>query len=165
MDILIVYGTRHGWTRTSSEVIQQELSEHYGHNVELSDYRISREVKQHLSTYDLVITGSSIQASFWKSGVKRFLKKYRGEFKKLAIFVCAGGTIQAARTGKMSLEDAINQAKTNYIDPVKQKLGISTIADGVFGGQYGKPPKVKFNSWDKKDVVEWVREIQYNITG
>lgn len=159
MKILIVYGTRHGWTKKTSVLMEQELSGRFHHQVNLSSCKIPRNLKNQIKNFDLVIAGSSIQSSFWKSGVKRFLKKYQAHFRKLALFVCAGGSIQAARNGKKTLEEAVNYAIEKYIIPVKEKYGLDTLQDGVFGGQKGKDPKIKYNSWKKEEVISWTEKL------
>jgi len=155
MNILIVYGTRHGMTKKTAENLESILESQYSHKVEVSNYKISKEVKAEIGNYDLIIVGSSIVAGLWKSGVKRFLKKYRTKFKNVAIFVTAAGTLERAKEKGQSKEEGVKIAKSKYIDPVKDKYKIGTVIDGVFGGQYGKEPKVRFNNWNLDDIKGW----------
>ncbi|OFX87842.1 MAG: hypothetical protein A2W99_16130 [Bacteroidetes bacterium GWF2_33_16] len=163
MNILIVYGTRHGWTQKTAENLDDILRNQYNYKVEVTDYKISKEIKVNMPNYDLVIAGSSIVMGFWKRGVKRFLNKYKKHLRNVAIYVTAGGTLDDVTKGTLTKEEAIQKAKTKYIIPVKNKLGISTIADGVFGGQYGKEPKILFNNWNKEDIKNWAAELDKKL--
>lgn len=35
--------------------------------------------------------------------------------------------------------------------------------DGVFGGQYGKEPKIRFNKWNLEDVKDWAEELDKRL--
>ena len=163
MNILIVFGTRHGMTEKTADNLGLVLKDQYKHNVVVSNYKLSKELKTEIMNYDLIIVGSSIVAGRWKSGVKRFLKKYRTEFKNVAIFVTAAGTLERAKENGESREEGISTAKSKYIEPVKSKYQINTIIDGVFGGQYGKEPKVRFNNWNLDDIRDWAEEIDKRL--
>ena len=163
MNILVVYGTRHGWTQKTAENLCTFLRNQYEYKVEITDYKISKEIKTNIINYDLVIVGSSIVMGFWKRGVKRFLNKYKKHFKNVAIYVTAGGTLDDFVNGKLTKEEAISKAKSKYIDPVKNKYKINTLIDGVFGGQYGKEPKIMFNNWNQADIESWAVELDQRL--
>ncbi len=110
MNILIVYGTRHGWTQKTARNLGSILKNQYDYNVEISDYKISKEIKAKIINYDLIIIGTSIVMGFWKRGAKRFLKKYKTHFKNTAIYVTAAATLDGANTGKLTKEEAIAKA-------------------------------------------------------
>ena len=152
MNILIVYGTRHGMTKKTVENLGHILEGQYNHKVEISNYKISKKVKAEIVNYDLIIVGSSIVVGLWKSGAKKFLKKYRANFKNVAIFVTAAGTLERAKEEGKSKEEGVSTAKSKYIEPVKTKYQIHTLMDGVFGGQYGKEQKIRFNNWNLEDI-------------
>jgi menaquinone-dependent protoporphyrinogen IX oxidase len=163
MKILIVYGTRYGMTKKTAEELADILRGHYNFKVDITTYKISKSLKAEIVNYNLVIVGSSIVAGFWKSGAKKFLKKHRSEFKNVAIFVTAAGTLERAKEKGQPKEEGVSTAKLKYIEPIKNKYGIETLTDGVFGGQYGQEPKIKFNNWNLDDIKEWARELDYKL--
>lgn len=130
----------------------------------LSDYKLTKDIKRSIPDYDLVIAGSSIVSGRWKSGVKKFLGKYRGQFKHLAIFVTAGGTMNTVSKGQRTKEEAVETAIERYIEPVKKKFDLTPLAEGVFGGQYGKEPKVRYNNWNKEDILHWAEQLNMKIS-
>ena len=161
MKVLIVYGTRYGMTKLTSETIY-ELISGLGHTAIVSGYRLEREIKKQLDDFDLLVVGSSIVSGRWKSGVKRFLKKYCKN-RKVAVFVTAGGTLNRAEKDGRTKEDAFEKANQNYIEPVIQKYGIQPIKVGVFGGQYKRGSKIKYNNWSKEDIIVWIDDLLKKI--
>ena len=159
MNILIVYGTKFGWTGKTAEHLGNVLRDQYQHNTTVSDYKLTKELKRNISDFDLVIAGSSIVSGMWRSNVKNFLNKHKSDFKKLAIFVTAASTLQRAIEGGQSIEDGRALAREKYIGPVKQKFQLETIAESAFGGQKGKEHKIKFNNWNTEDISAWAKEI------
>lgn len=160
MKVLIIYGTRKGYTKLSSEVIKDILESRSENEVTITDFKKFKKIGEPIENYDLCIVGSSIVASFWKFGIKRFLKRNREKFRKLALFVSAGGTLDAADKGKMSKAEAIGKALTKYIYPVKKKYQLLTISDMAFGGRYVNNGKELLNSWKKEDVINWAEELK-----
>jgi menaquinone-dependent protoporphyrinogen IX oxidase len=159
MKALIVYGTRYGMTKLTADTIGEELKTSYNFEITASENRLSRDLKKAVNDFDLIVAGSSIVSGFWKSGVKRFLKKYCSNNKKVAIFITAGGTLYYAKDKGLSKEEAIEKAKEKYIFPLIKKYKLTPILLGVFGGQYKKKNKVKFNNWDKDDILKWTKEL------
>ena len=158
MNFLIVYGTRYGMTRLTAETMGEWLQKENKNSVIITDYKISKKIRKQINSFDLIIAGSFIVSSRWKGGVKRFLKKY-GKDKKLALFVTAGGTLYHANERGQTKEEAIERAKQKYILPVVEKYGLKPTKLGVFGGQYKKRKKVKYNNWNKDDIITWIKEF------
>jgi hypothetical protein len=159
MKILIVYGTKFGWTGRTAEYLGEVLQQRYHHKTMVSDYKLPKGLKRNINEFDLVIAGSSIVSGMWKPGVKSFLRKYSNEIKKLAIFVTAASTLQRAVEDGQSVEEGRAMAKDKYIEPVKSKYQLTTITESAFGGQKGKEHKIKFNNWKKEDIADWAEEI------
>ncbi len=159
MNILIVYGTKFGWTRRTAEYLGEVLRDRFNHRAVVSDYKLDKGLKKKIKDFDLVIAGSSIVSGMWKPGVKSFLRKYKNDFQKLAIFVTAASTLQRAIDNGQSIADGRALAREKYIEPVKQKFQLVVIAETVFGGQKGKEHKIKFNNWNKDDIAEWANEM------
>jgi menaquinone-dependent protoporphyrinogen IX oxidase len=160
MKTLIVYGTRSGWTRRTAEVLQSALSSDPADSVDMYHLTVPGEMTKAIADYDLIIAGSSIVAGFWKAPVKRFLRKYGANGQRLAVFVTAGGTMELAAAGKKTKEEAIQQGRDQYIQPFLAKHNLKAISTQVFGGQYGKEPKVKFNNWKEEDARQWAEELR-----
>jgi len=160
MKLLIVYGTRYGMTKKTGELMYDRIIEK-APEIEstISDYHLNRELKRQMAAYDSFIVGSSIVAGFWKSGVKRFLKKYSLGEKVTSIFVTAGGSLQYAIKNNLSREEAIQKAITKYIQPVIEKYKINPLKLGVFGGQMIQHKKVKFTNWNENDILSWTDEL------
>ena len=159
MEILIIYSTRYGKTRLTAETMGRLLIGKYGHSVTVSSYKLDRQLKNTIDDFDFVIAGTSITAGMWKSGVKRFLKKY-AKGKRLAVFVSAGGTLEMVNAGKLSKTEAVARAVHKYIQPKMEKYGLRPEKVGAFGGQYGEGEKMKFNNWSREDIEKWIDELQ-----
>ena len=145
-------------TQLTSETMCELLNNEHKHSAYVTSYRLEKETKKQLDSFDLIIVGSSIVSGRWKSGIKRFLKKYCKN-RKTAVFVTAGGTLNRAEKDGRTKEDAFEKAKENYIQPVIEKYGLKPIKIGVFGGQYKKRDKIKYNNWSKEDITIWVNEL------
>lgn len=164
MKALIIYGTRYGMTKLTADTISEELNANYEFEIITSENKLKRDYKKEVENFDLVIVGSSIVSGFWKSGVKRFLKKYGQKNKHIAIFVTAGGTLYHAKDKGLTKEEAIEKAKERYIQPLIIKYKLSPIKLGVFGGRYKKKEKVKYNNWDQEDIIQWTKDLADTIT-
>lgn len=60
-------------------------------------------------------------------------------------------------------EEAISLAKLRYIEPVKNKYGIHTISETVFGRQKGKEEKIRYNNWDPADIKIRAKELSLKL--
>ena len=130
---LIAYGTRHGATADTSQVIAETLRRG-GFEVEVADTK--KEKIQSISDYDLVIVGSGIQMGRWTSGPEKFLKKYQKELanKKVAIFVSCGRATPLSQGEKRKEE--MDEGKMKYLEEIATKYNLKPVAMGFFGGCY-----------------------------
>ena len=163
MKILILYASRKGWTQKSAETMSGYLNTLEQVSAQSCNLRMATSSTIKIEEFDIVILGCSIMAGFWKPGTKKFLRKNKHKINKLALYVSAGATIEKANQGKCSLEEAVNLAIRKYIDPVKKRLGVKTISDGAFGGQYDSNGRIIFNSWKKEDVITWTQKLVSNL--
>jgi menaquinone-dependent protoporphyrinogen IX oxidase len=126
---IVVYGTRYGATKGTSEEIANILREE---NFEVKVVNAQEEKVKDISDYGLVVVGSGVACGRWISEAEDFLKKFRKEFenKKLALFVSSvepiaakeGNTAEVAKMHKIDLEDRV------------AKYGLKPLAMGFFGG-------------------------------
>ncbi|HDQ05535.1 MAG TPA: hypothetical protein ENN36_02285 [Candidatus Bathyarchaeota archaeon] len=126
---LILYGTRYGATKETSEEIANILRKE---NFDVKVVNTKEEKVKDISDYDLVAVGSGVACNRWVNEAEDFLKKFRKELehKKLALFVSSvepiaereGNTEEVAKTRKAALEDKVS------------KYGLKPISMGFFGG-------------------------------
>ena len=129
MKALILYGTRYGATKSTSEEIAKVLGEE---NFDVKVLNAQEEKVKDISEYGLVVVGSGTACGRWVSEAEDFLKKFRKEFetKKLALFVSSlgpisekeGNTAEVAKMHKLDLEDRIS------------KYSLKPISVGFLGG-------------------------------
>jgi menaquinone-dependent protoporphyrinogen oxidase len=122
---LVVYGTHYGGTRGVAEEIGRTLSGE-GFDVDVVD---AKKGAPPVEPYDLVVVGSGIVMGKWTGEAEGFLKKNSGALKdkRLALFVsCGSGDVG---------EDW-DKARSDYIDAVAGRYGVSPSLRAVFGGIY-----------------------------
>lgn len=126
---LIVYGTRYGATKGTSEEIARILREE---NFEVKVVNSQEQKVKDISEYSLVVVGSGVACGRWVNEAEEFLKKFRKEFenKKLALFVSSVEPI-AIREGKT--EEVAKMHKIDLEDRVA-KHGLKPVSMGFFGG-------------------------------
>ncbi len=127
--VLIVYGTRYGATKTTSEEIGKVLQEA---NFEVKVVNAKEERIKDISEYGLVVVGSGLAMGDWASEAEDFVKRFHKDLanKKLAIFISSlkpveekeGKTALVARIQKIGLDDKI------------LKYQLKPISTAVFGG-------------------------------
>ena len=129
MKVLIVYGTRYGATKGTSEEIARLLREE---KFDVKVFNAQEEKVKDISEYGLIAVGSGVACGRWVNEAEDFLKKFRKEFdnKKLALFVSSvepiaereGNTAEVAKMHKIDLEDRV------------LKYGLKPVSIGFFGG-------------------------------
>lgn len=129
MKTLLVYGTRYGATKSTSEEIAKVLR---GQGLEVELVNVKEEKIKDISSFELVIVGTGIQMSRWVGEVEDFLKKHQNELaqKKVALFVSTMKTV-SEREGK--LED-LAKAKKLELDDKLGKYDFKFLSIGFFGG-------------------------------
>jgi len=126
---LILYGTRYGATKGTSEEIAKTLREE---NFYVKVVNAQEEKIKDISEYDLIAVGSGTACGRWVNEAEDFLKKFQKEFqpKKLALFASSvepiaekeGNTEEVRKMHKIDLEDRTS------------KYGLKPILMGFFGG-------------------------------
>jgi len=126
---LILYGTRYGATKETSEEIAKALQEE---NLEVKIVNAQKEKVKDISEYELIAVGSGIACGKWVNEAEDFLKKFKKEFehKKLALFVSSVKPI-AVREG--NLEEVAKMRKAALEDKVS-KYNLKPVSMGFFGG-------------------------------
>jgi menaquinone-dependent protoporphyrinogen oxidase len=127
--VLVVYGTRYGATKGTSEEIGKILHEA---NFEVKILNAKEEKIKDTTEYGLVVVGSGMAMGNWTSEVEDFVKKFHKDLenKKLALFISSlkpveekeGKTALVARIKKVGLDDKI------------LKYQLKPTMTGVFGG-------------------------------
>ena len=164
---LIVYGTRKGTTTETVLLIAEILRNKFSHVVDISDTKQIKEFRKRINEFDNIIIGSSIVSGWWKSKVLSFAKRDIFKGKNIAIFVTAGGTLNKVAKYGITKEEAINEAIKNYIDKYAKKFKFVPISKIAFGGKVVKKEKVKYNSWNKEDIINWTIDLvdKINLAG
>ena len=129
MNALILYGTRYGATKGTSEEIAKVLR---AGNFEVKVVNAQEEKVKDISEYGLVVIGSGVACGRWVNEAEDFLKKIQKEVehKKLALFVSSvepiavkeGKTEEVAKMRKIDLEDRV------------AKYDLKPVSIGFFGG-------------------------------
>jgi len=126
---LIVYGTRYGATKETSEVIAKVLREA---NFDVNVVNAKEEKVKDISEYGLVAVGSGVACGRWVNEAEDFLKKFRKELesKKLALFV---SSVEPIAVKEGNIEEVAKMHKIDLEDRVS-KYGLKPVAMGFFGG-------------------------------
>jgi menaquinone-dependent protoporphyrinogen oxidase len=147
---LIVYGTRHGATASTSETIADILR---NEGFDVGVVNAKKDKVKDITEYELVIVGSGIRIGRWTGEPEKFLKKFQKELrkKKVAIFVCCGSA--EPLDPKEDKATVIENARTKYLEEKAAKYNLQPVALGLFGGVYD------FNNmpWWSKKFMEMVR--------
>jgi menaquinone-dependent protoporphyrinogen oxidase len=127
---LIVYGTRYGATRSTSEEIAKVL-QGKGLDVKVAD--LKKEKVKDISPYDLIIVGSGMQMGKWTKEPESFLEKHEKELtnKKVAIFVSSGAEAFLEHEKKTA---EIDSNKKLYLEDKAAKYNLRPVSLAMFGG-------------------------------
>ncbi|MCL6100951.1 MAG: hypothetical protein M1292_00445 [Bacteroidetes bacterium] len=161
---LIVFGTRKGTTKETVQIIAEILRTDYNHEVDICESGQIRTYKKRLSEFNNIIIGSSIVSGRWKSQILTFAKKDIFSGKNVAIFVTAGGTLNKVQKYGYTKSEAINEAIQNYIDKYLKKFKFDPISKTAFGGKVIKKGVLKYNSWDKSDIIAWTNDLGIKLS-
>ena len=127
--VLIVYGTRYGATKGTSEEIAKVFREE---NFDVKLVSAQEENVKDISEYGLVVVGSGMAMGNWVREAEEFVKKFQKDFenKKLALFVSSLKPIEE-KQGKADLVAKIR--KIGFEDKIS-KYHLKPIMKGFFGG-------------------------------
>jgi menaquinone-dependent protoporphyrinogen IX oxidase len=156
---LIVYGTRYGTTVKTVLLIAEILGDKFSHTIEISDTKQIKHFRKRIHEFDHIIIGSSIVSGLWKRKVLNFAKRDIFKGKNVAIFVTAGGTMNKVEKYGIKKEEVINEAIEKYIDKYSGKFRFKPISKIAFGGKVIKREEIKYNSWDKEDIINWTVDL------
>jgi menaquinone-dependent protoporphyrinogen IX oxidase len=131
---LIVYSTRYGATKSTSEEIARILQEE-GFNVKVANAK--EEKIKDIAEYRLVIVGSGLSMGNWGGEAEEFIKKFQGdlESRKLAIFISSLKPVEE-KEGKT---DLVNRIRKVGLDDKILKYHLQPISTAVFGGVIDYP--------------------------
>ena len=124
---LIVYGSRYGTTKDTSEKIRDILETK---DIEVSLKNVNEEFPS-LSGFDGVLVGTGIKINMWTKKIKKFVNKNKKRLDKrdfkFGVFVSCGTA---------SSKEKIPEAKAKYIDKKMQKIGVDCDIAEAFGPIY-----------------------------
>ncbi len=152
---LIVYGTRKGTTTETVLLIAEVLKEKFLHEVDISGTKEMRYYRKRIDEYDNIIIGSSIMSGRWKNKILSFAKRDIFTDKTVAVFVTAGGTLNKVNKYGITKEAAVIEAIENYINKYEDKFKFVPISKAAFGGRVIKKRKIKYDSWNREDIITW----------
>lgn len=158
--ILILYSTKNGATKDSAILISKLLQEEYSLVSDVLDANNFNK-KNDLSRYILIVIGTGIRMGRWYGKASKLLKffdKNPDKNHSFAIFVSSG------RAGHAFIEKNQEDYNNYFEKYIEQKLlkfpNIKPIlAKKAFGGWKIKNGEKWNNTWNKKNIQEWAREI------
>jgi menaquinone-dependent protoporphyrinogen IX oxidase len=126
---LIVYATRFGATKSTSDEVAKILSEE---NFDVKVVNAKEDKIQEIDGYSLIVVGSGMSMGNWATEAEDFLKKFQRELdgKKLALFVSSLKPVEE----KQGKTDLVNRIQKIGIDDKIQKYHFNPISTAVFGG-------------------------------
>ena len=161
--VLILYGTRFGTTKDTSEKIRDILETK---EIEVTLINIEEE-EPSLSNFEGVLIGTGIKIAMWKKKIKKFIKKYKKDIENrnfiFGFFICCGTA---------SEKEKINEAKASYIDKKMQKIGLTYDIADTFGAIYDFSETSLLSNMTKKMIKsglikdegwERVEDILYDL--
>ena len=161
--VLILYGTRFGTTKDTSEKIRDILE---AKEIKVTLVNIEEE-QPSLGNFEGILIGTGIRISLWTKKIKKFIKKYKKDLEKrnfiFGFFLCCGTA---------STKEKIKEAKTKYIDNRMQKIGLTYDIADAFGGIYDFSETSPWSKMTKKmfksglindEGWEHVEEILYDL--
>ena len=161
--VLIVYGTRFGATKSTSEKIFKILKEK---QIEVRHVDSLEKQIPMLRGYDGIIVGTGIKMGMWTKQIKKFFKKTKKDFAersfKFGFFVNCGTAAEKKK---------ISEAKEKYIDKKLEKIGLSYDIANAFGPIYDFSDSSLMSNINKKlmkaglkeDGWEKVEDIRYDL--
>jgi len=153
MKTLIVYGTRYGATKGTSEEIAKVLRED-GFNVRVVNAK--EEKMDDISEYELVIIGSGMRIDRWTKEPERFLNKFKNELSKKKVAIFVSSAVQAIYEYEGNNE-AIERSSKKYLEEKTEKYSLNPIAMAIFVGVF---PYNKLGWMERKTVGQLWRKFE-----
>ncbi|MFX0024235.1 MAG: flavodoxin domain-containing protein [Candidatus Hermodarchaeota archaeon] len=160
--VLILFGSRYGTTKDTSEKIRDILAKK---EVEVNLVDINEE-EPTLSGFDGVLIGTGIKINMWTKKIKKFIKKHKKMLNdrnfKFGFFINCG---TASEKGK------IKEAREKYVNKKMQEIGLNFDIADAFGPIYDFSETSNFSNMSKKimkaglidDGWEKVDDILYDL--
>ena len=125
--VLILFGSRYGTTRDTSEKIRDILATK---EIEVNLVDID-EGEPSLSGFDGVLIGTGIKMNMWTKKIKKFIKKHKdvliGRKFKSGFFINCGTAFE---------KEKIEEAKEKYIYKKMEEIGLNFDIATAFGPIY-----------------------------
>ena len=127
--VLIVYGTRYGATKGTSDEIALVLKQQ---NFDVKVVNAKEEKIKDISEYKLIVVGSGMALGNWVNEAEDFVKRFRKELenKKLALFISSLKPIEE----KQGKPDLVAKIRKIGLDDKILKYNLKPFSVGVFGG-------------------------------
>ncbi|QUI22524.1 flavodoxin [Vallitalea pronyensis] len=125
MSVLIVYGTKYGFTTQCVDALASELQDE-----DIKKINLQTDNLPNLSGFDKIIIGGSIYAGMLRKNVKKFCQENKGIIldKKIGLF------ITCASDG----ETAEKQLHSNFDDELYQHATVKDYLGGKFDSEKAK---------------------------
>lgn len=164
MKILIAYGTRFGATARSAQVLADELSKTYGHEVLVLD--AGKVTRDDLDWAERIVVGSSIVQGYWKKSSERLLKLADKNSKPVAVFVSAAVSLsekipeeKLSKDSNGKIIDRVQYAIEHFIDPICSKYRVEPFAKTAFGGKLSVFGNVIIDNQSDTPIQEWAEKL------
>jgi menaquinone-dependent protoporphyrinogen IX oxidase len=128
--VLIVYGTRYGATKSTSEEIARVFQ---GEGLEIRVVNAKKETFTDIFPYDLIIVSSGMQMGKWTKEPEQFLERFQKELadKQVALFVSSA--VQALLEHEKKTEE-IEANRRKYLEEKAARYHLRPVSMAVFGG-------------------------------
>jgi menaquinone-dependent protoporphyrinogen IX oxidase len=145
--VLIVYGTRFGATKGTSEEIARVLG---GEGCDVRVVNAKEEKVSDISGYDLIVVASGMMINRWTKEPEKFLKKFHKELaqKKVALFVSSGAQTMQAMNKDEDGAQTMEKTRQKYLEEKAAKYKLKPVALGLFGGV-----------WDFNNMPWWAKKF------
>lgn len=126
---LIVYATRFGATKSTSEEIAKVLTDE---GFEVRTVNAKDEKINDISDYELIVIGSGMSMGSWGSEAEDFIKKFGRELEStnLAIFISSLKPVEE----KQANTKAVDRIQKVGMDDKILKYDLKPISTAIFGG-------------------------------
>lgn len=140
---LVVFASKGGATKETSEIIADVLENKFRFEVDLLDLRKS---SKNIMVYSNIIVGAGVRGGKVYREALDFLKQDFGQ-RKLAFFVCCGGAGDP-KNYEESCEKYVAEVLAKYPN-------VKTVATEAFGGRMKVLGRTLFDNVDKEKIRAW----------
>jgi menaquinone-dependent protoporphyrinogen IX oxidase len=144
---LIVYASKGGATKQTSEIIAEVLKDKHKFEVDLVDLRKS---SAKLQDYDNVVVGAGVRGGKVYGEALDFLKQDFGN-RRVAFFVCCGGAGDPKSYDESCMK-YLTEVLANYHN-------VKPVATEAFGGRMKMLGKTLFDNVDPAKIRAWAETL------